>query len=318
MNINLKYLYLGTFTLFIILDHLIMNLYLGYKTKIYFEKFKNLPTPIFLLIIFSIVFTFLSFLNWFGFDTTVIGLNLDSIYNIHNVMGDGGNDNQFNLHKPEVNVNVNIPSPSNQSLNNAVSGATSVGSAYVAHKVVQHYPGSPVVKAAAGVAIYSTVLAGSYVLGKSLNSKNSPTSNPSSESSNLNNFLPGKETFELIKDIDYTYPLNIFNSPVLIEKYPDFPLNMLSEIYVFNNLELFWFFIILNTSLVEYFIKIDFNKYVPKNIKGSRSEKILFFLINKYINTWNKYKNILRFISVFMLFFCIIFSKLAFYFIINN
>ena len=107
------------------------------------------------------------------------------------------------------------------------------------------------------------------------------TNNNNDTHFNLNRpkFLPDNINLNELSNIDYTYPLNIFNSPILNEKYTEYPLNMLSEIYTFTNLELFFFFIILNTFLVEYIMKIDFNKYLPKNKIG----KWLLFFINRYI-----------------------------------
>ena len=63
---NLKYIYIGSFIFFIVLDHLIMSSKFGSNFKIHYIKFRNLPTPIISFIVFIIVFTILSILNYFG------------------------------------------------------------------------------------------------------------------------------------------------------------------------------------------------------------------------------------------------------------
>src|SRR5436309_2419317 len=60
----------------------------------------------------------------------------------------------------------------------------------------------------------------------------------------------------------------------------NYPLNLLEDVNLLLYAALLFLIVIFNIYLVNYIIKKDFNKYLPKNKLG----KILNTLINRYIN----------------------------------
>jgi hypothetical protein len=114
-----------------------------------------------------------------------------------------------------------------------------------------------------------------------------------------------------------SYIGNLFsnsNSDLLNNKFPDFPLNLLIEVNKLINVELLFLIIILNIHIVKYLKQIDYNKYLPNNKFG----KYLSIILNRYIYLWNISSNFILVISWIMLFFCVIFLKIAMYYIFNT
>jgi hypothetical protein len=72
--------------------------------------------------------------------------------------------------------------------------------------------------------------------------------------------------------------------------------------------------IILNIFIVRYITTVDFDKYIPKNKVGN----ILKKLIIRYIWLWSKSVNIMLIVSWSGLFFCVIFSKIFLYYVLNS
>ena len=72
-----------------------------------------------------------------------------------------------------------------------------------------------------------------------------------------------------------------FNSSIYIDTIlNNYPLNLLEDGNLLLYAALLFLIVIFNIYLVNYIIKKDFNKYLPKNKLG----KILNTLINRYIN----------------------------------
>ena len=80
------------------------------------------------------------------------------------------------------------------------------------------------------------------------------------------------------------------------------------------DVELLFLIIILNIHIVKYLKQIDYNKYLPNNKFG----KYLSIILNRYIYLWNISSNFILVISWIMLFFCVIFFKIAMYYIFNT
>ena len=99
-----------------------------------------------------------------------------------------------------------------------------------------------------------------------------------------------------------------------IDKFNEFPLNLLPEINQLATAELMFLFIILNIFIVKYITSLDYNKYIPNNKIGN----ILQFFINRYIMLWSKSVKLLLIISWIGLFICVIASKIFLYYVLNN
>ena len=301
--ITLKFLYIYTFLFIFISDNLIIWYFTTYnptsKTLQYYLRFKNLNDFYKSLIVFLIVFLFLSILNYFNIYINFI--EFDS-YN-YNFFNDPNRNINQNVGSQNIHNHINIPT---QAGNNFAAGATSAGATFAGYQVAKHVPGTPIVKGAAGLVAGGFMMGGSYLLSKGFNYNNN---------SNTKNFISNN----LPSDIDYnkiyeTFPLNLFSSPIINEHFPDLPLSFLSDLYIMNSLQICLVFIIINTYIAEYFLKINFSKYLPNNKIG----KILNYFINNYINIWNKSKKFIKIYSFIMLICCTVMSKLAFYFLISN
>jgi hypothetical protein len=111
--------------------------------------------------------------------------------------------------------------------------------------------------------VYLGVQSGTAVMGKVLNSF-------STTNNKTQNFL----------DLANTIIDNNNNLDTIIDKFQDFPLNLLSDVNQLVTAELLFLSVILNVFIAQYITKIDFNKYISDNRIG----KILKMFINRYIN----------------------------------
>ncbi len=299
---NLNFLYIYTFLFIIILDSLIIWYFTTYnptsKTLQYYLRFKNLNDFYKSFIVFLTVFLFLSILNYFNIYINFID------FDFYNFFNEPNKSISQNVGSQTVHNHINIPT---QAANNLAAGATSFGATFAGYQVAKHVPGTPLVKGVAAVAAGGSVLIGSAILSRSFNSNNSNTKNFIS-----NNLLP-----DFDPKIYDTFPLNLFCSPIINEHFPDLPLSFLSDLYGLNNIEICFIFIIINTYIAEYFLKINFSKYLL-SLPNNKILKILTYFINNYINIWNKSKKFTRIFCFIMLTYCILMSKLAFYFLICN
>lgn len=326
MYINSKSLWILNFIFFIILDHLIMNLYLGFKIKKYYLKFKNLSFPIILLILFIFFLIFFYILNYFD----LIFINYDLNLDLFNLMNDENNQTDKNIPSTNINnkvetevgkaeITVNHPrfnlKSSVKDISTMSAAASSAGGAAVALKAAQQAPLSPPGKLALGIGIYSGIQLGTVLTAKGLQKNNSETVKGDSSTKNLIQDLTNNNKDSDLKNLSNdNFIVNIFKDSRLDEKFTDFPLNCLSELYGLVNLELLFLLIIFNTIIANYLINIDFKKYMPDN----KFFRFLNYFIQRYIKLWSNSKKYILIISWIMIFYCVILSKLGFYFIINN
>lgn len=174
----------------------------------------------------------------------------------------------MNTVNTDANININHPqfkiSIPASAVNNIASAVSVSAGAATALRAMQHMPGSPGVKAAAGVATLVTTQALTAGMSKVLNA----TSNQSSNASNNQVFDNSKKFVEDKEPAaGSVYDLN------------EFPLNLLPEINKLVTAELMFLMIILNIFVVKYISKLNYNKYIPDNKLG----KILLLIINRYI-----------------------------------
>ena len=223
------------------------------------------------MIVFLTVFLFLSILNYFNIYFNFLPIEEFDFYN-YNFFNDPNKNISQNVGQQTVHNHINIPTLASRAANNFAAGATSAGATYAGYQVAKHVPGTPLVKGVAAVAAGGTVLLGKAVLSKTFNSNNS----------NTKNFISNNLISDFDSKIYETFPLNLFCSPIINEHFPDLPLSYLSDLYGLNNIEICFIFIIINTYIAEYFLKINFSpkEYIPDNKIG----KILNYFINNYIN----------------------------------
>ena len=303
---NLKILFISFFLIFIILDYLNSINKLGWFKK-YYLWYLDLKVLNRWLLIFAIVFILFTILDFVNMHIQFIDLN--NYYNLVNENTNNNSDTHVHVHKGQFTIN--LQGPSTQSMNNLVAGTTAAGGAYIANKIAQNIPGGPGIKVGVGLGVAGVIYGGSALLGKSFNSQNPSPYVTGNSSITKNNFLPDNN---LSWNFDFNdLFINLYGSPVLVEKYTDFPLNILSDIYYFTNIELFFIFILLNTFVVEYIMKLNYNKYIPDNKLGN----LLKIFITRYIYLWNKSIIFIRIFSIIMIFICLFFIKYGFYFIVN-
>jgi hypothetical protein len=207
-----------------------------------------------------------------------------------------GNTNNANisLNDPRLSVNVNA-----NALRHTAAALSSVGGAKIGLEVAKNMPGPPVVKVVAGVGTFLAVQGTTAVLSKVIGSD-------SDGSNNSNNFLPN-----LNNDYNSTDILSIFNNNTNLNSYTEFPLNLLVEVDKFIFVELLFISIIINVFIVNKLIELDIIKYLPDNKFG----KLLKLFINRYISIWSKSNKYITIYSFVLLTFCIIMTRICFYFI---
>jgi hypothetical protein len=291
--ITIKFLSLLSFVTFLILDYLIKNNYLGNSIKNFYFKFIDLNYFYIVLILTGIVFLILMLFSYFGvslicFDNSLFDVDL---FKAMSDSGSGVNNNTVKvdviLNINHLNLNVSVP---NSSLNNLAAAVSVAGGGTLA-KVAQQGPEGPDVK----VVLAGTNWMASQALTVGVCILNSNNSSNNNTNNNINWF-------------------DGLSNNNLNDKFNDFPLNLLPEINQLVTAELMFLFIILNIFVVKYIITVDYNKYIANNKVGN----ILKYFINRYIMLWSKSVKFLLIVSWSGLFFCVIFSKIFLYYILNN
>jgi hypothetical protein len=99
---------------------------------------------------------------------------------------------------------------------------------------------------------------------------------------------------------------NVNNSKIS-EKYSDYPYNLIPDLNMYINMEI-WFLIILSNVLLTAYLlekKIDINKFITND----RLRKLLNYIYNRYISIWSISKNLIVVWCILILFVCIFMSK---------
>jgi hypothetical protein len=291
-----------------------MKNYLGDKVKKYYLSFGSLNFFIRYLIIFLIVLCFIMCLRWGGIAIPIIDSSFINRVNDEDLYKYATNDNSSNNNDNVTNsglgegkdkqdsisvnapINVNTPyfnvSIPREAANNIAAAGSSAGGASVGYRVAKAFGGTPATKLALGVGTMLGVQASTVILGNQLNSNISKEEDKNKKL--LMDLIPGTEE--------------------LSNKYTEYPLNLLSQINVFINLEIFYMLFILNIYVTKLFSKIDFNKYLPNNKIG----KWLSFLINRYFTIWGKLSNKLLIFCICCLIYSMLAVKYCLFLIIQN
>jgi hypothetical protein len=277
--LNIKYATIFSFFLFLFLDYLIKNNYLGQLIKQIYFKFIALSYFSIVLLLFIISFLILMLFSYFDISLIIFDFSLfeDNLIKFisdsdDNNTSSGGNtynintDTTVNLNHPSINVSLLA-----SSLNNAAAALSVGASGGLAFKVMQQMPGGSGTKAVADAGTMLGTQALTIGMNKILNSNNTSNNNKTQNFTNL---------------IDN---LTSFNNNNLNE----YPLNLLPEINQLATAELMFLFVILNIYIVKYITTIDYNKYIPNNKIGN----ILKLFINRYIMIWSKSIKLLLIIS---------------------
>ena len=285
-------LFLVFFSLAIILDHFILNNYLGPAVNKWYLYFRN-SFYVYINIVLFIIFLFIiQFLN-----LPTLDINFKDIFDISLNIADNSDGVNANI---GTNATVNINNPhisgkfSKEGINNIAAAISSAGGATAGLKTAQYVGGTPGTKLAIGLGTMMFVQFTTAGMSKVLN--HNKGNNINGKGNNLvNNFINNSD------NIDSS---NILN---------DYPLNLLIEVNSLLYVAILFMFVFFNIYLSNYLIKINYSKYIPKNNIGN----LLNIFINRYISIWNKSKEYLLIISWILLFMTILVTKFFIYTIIN-
>ena len=307
--ILLKFLSLFSFFVFLFLDYLIKNNYLGQSVNVYYLRFIILNYLTIVIILTCIFFTIFMLLSYFEINIFILDKSFFDMdfYNLMSDSNNAGNDKSINangtINVNNTNFNVSIPA---SSLNNFAAAASVSGGGALALKVAQQVPGGPGVKAVAGAATWLATQAATAGMSQILNANNSGGSKSSQKLIESLYVLSNDTTGSINNNLNTINNLN--------ERFNDFPLSLIPEINQLATAELMFLLIILNIFIVKYITSLDYNKYIPNNKIGNILKKI----INRYIMLWSKSVNIMLIVSWSGLFFCVIFSKIFLYYVLNS
>lgn len=252
-NINGLYLYIGFFSLTIILDYFIINNYLGSRIKsIYISKRNSSYFYIstFLFIVFLIVFSVC-------FNLTLFDINYDNINDVFSkivnkdigVSTNIGTNSTVNINNPKFNVSL-----SDRGINNIATALLSAGGATAGLKTAQFIGGPPAIKLLIGLGTMAIVQAGTSIMYKVLNQ------------SDKNNDLTNNQVNNLIFPRNNNTKDNTLN---------DYPLSLLEYVDILLYAALLFLIVIFNLYLASYFHDKDYNKYLPKNKLGNILKKLI-------------------------------------------
>lgn len=309
---NPQLLFIVTFIYASMLYLLIESNYFGSNIKYYFLNFTSKS---YFTIYFTLFFTFLlifyllsyfdisiiTFVNEYSFNCNISYLgdvDVNSTESTSNNLPSNNNNPASNNNAASNNtgltnnsfnnsrVNVTIPTRGIQTVAAVGSSAAGVG---LALKAMHQMPGSPGVKAAAGVGTMLIVQTGSYIMSKALSSSNKSDSNT--------------------KD----YIMNLVANDSGDNIFSKFPFNIFPEIDMLIYCQFLFLTIQLNLFIGSKLASIDYSKYIPNNKLG----KLINWFLTRYINIWTKSYKTLMIYSWFMILFTNLMLKICLYFITN-
>jgi hypothetical protein len=192
-------------------------------------------------------------------------------------------DNTININSPVGSLHI-----SDILINRAINAMSTIGGMKLgieAAKNVQGVGG----KLVAGV--------GGAILAHSIKKTINTIDEANKGNNSNNNFM-----FSLINSENITN-----NSNLDLTQYP---MSLLSDLNLYQNLALFFLFLILNSYLSIILKNINIEQYMPSN-PNSRIAKTIKFLYERYLNIWYKSSLFVFIFSWICLFICISMSKLC-------
>ena len=99
-------------------------------------------------------------------------------------------------------------------------------------------------------------------------------------------------------------------------KYSEYPYNLIPDLNMYINIEIWFLIILTNVLLTAYLLekKIDINKF----IKNDKLRKLLNYMYNMYISVWSVSRNFIIIWCILMLFICICMSKLILFILLSE
>jgi hypothetical protein len=152
------------------------------------------------------------------------------------------------------------------------------------------------------------VVIGTALVAQAVNVTTNKIVQKSSTSDTTNNFI----SLDLSKFINENQ-----NNSIINEKFSEYPYNLIPDLNMYVNIEIWFIIILINILLTSYLLekKIDINKL--DLVKNERLKKIINYVYNRYISVWSFSRNILIIWSILMLLLCIFMSKLILFLVFS-
>lgn len=152
----------------------------------------------------------------------------------------------------------------------------------------------------------AAVVVGTAIASQAINITANKLLNSSSSSDTKKSFI----SFYLSQFINDNVNISTNN-----DKYSEYPYNLIPDLNMYINIEIWFLIILINVLLTSYLLekKIDINKF----IKNDRMRKFLNSMYNRYISIWSVSRNFMIIWCILMLFLCICMSKLILYILLS-
>ena len=107
----------------------------------------------------------------------------------------------------------------------------------------------------------------------------------------------------------------IGNNRNINDKFSEYPYNLIPDLNMYINIEIWFLVILTNVLLTAYLLdkKIDINKFITND----RFRELLTYLYNRYISIWSVSRNLIIIWCILMLFLCIFMSKLILFIVLS-
>ena len=256
--------------------------YLG-KRIITISLFWKLFIFWFVLFLIIDVYQFFNYNNLTGFDYDSVKIVFKMAEDKIKPSMDASNS-VINIQNPVTNVSIPI-----EVAETATTALTTAAGMKAGLELAKNVP---------GIGAKAAVVVGTGIVAQAVNitaNKIIRSITPTQTSENSNSFLPNNcfITENYYKDN---------------EKYSEYPYNLIPDLNIYINIEIWFLIILVNVLLTSYLLdkKVDVNKF----IKNDRLRKVLSYIFNRYISIWSISRNLIITWCILILFLCIFMSKL--------
>ena len=250
---------------------------------------------IFLFCVFIVIDIYQIYFYYNGiisFDWYLIKIELNMFDNSINPVVDATNS-VINIQKPIANIS--LPVEAAQIISTAFSTAAGMKAGLEFAKYIPNIGATATIGVGTTITAQTVNITANKILGSSL-----------SISETKNSIIP-VYVFHFINE-------NINNSKNN-DKYSEYPYNLIPDLNMYINIEI-WFLIILSNILLTAYLlekKIDINIF----IKNERLRKLLNYMYNRYLMVWSISRNFIILWCILMLFLCIFMSKLILFILLS-
>jgi hypothetical protein len=245
---------------------------------------------IFLLCVFIVIdiYQILCYNN-ISFNSNIAKIVLNMVDNDKNSVVDASNS-VINVQNPIANVSVPVEAAK------IVSTSFSTAAGMKA--------GLELAKSIPSIGGKAAVVIGTSLAAQAINITANKILNTSSSSDTKNSFIPSQFINEII------------NNSKMNEKYSEYPYNLIPDLNMYVNIEIWFLIILINVLLTAYLLekKIEINKF----IKNDRLIKLLNYMYKRYISVWSVSRNLIIIWCILMLFLCIFMSKLILFILLSQ